>query len=135
MTKESIIIADPSKFTREATQEWLEKTLSGNYHYEHFNNGMDLSSRLIGEDSSNVVLLITEEDLDYGPKGTEIIQRISRKVSFPSIFYCWDDDDHVKNRVLEVGAEGFYKKPFSHPDLAYHVKQLLEREEFESTEL
>jgi len=85
-----------------------------NCEVEIFPDGNSLAGRL-EKDVSNVILILTDNSMFPGPKGSEIIQRYARTPKFNGIPFIlsYAGDLNIGEDAVKSGAFDFIQKPFN----------------------
>ncbi len=122
--KGTILIADDKEIIREVIEMHLSKALFGNYSYKHFSTGTQLEQRLRGN-LEDVVLLITDNNMEEGPTGKDLAIKYAPRVNFPVILH-YSGNDSIGEAAIQAGAESYFKKPSAWENLTAKCKELLE---------
>lgn len=120
-----ILIVDDEARMRRFMQMNLD--LEG-YRIIEAGNGMEAIDR-VREDLPDLVLLdVMMPELD----GFEALRIIRETSTVPVIMLTVRDDESDKVKGLELGADDYVTKPFSHVELASRIKAVLRRVEMDS---
>jgi DNA-binding NtrC family response regulator len=108
---EKILFAEDEEIIRDMCKVMINDKFP-DYEVETFPNGNSLAERL-EKDVSNVLLVLTDNSMPPGPRGSEIIHKYARDVKFRDIpFILYSGEEELGKRAVKDGAFAFLQKPF-----------------------
>jgi len=119
-----IYIADDDTYIRDALKVFLE---NAEFQVEAFENG-DLLLAAFAERPSDLVVL---DVMMPGSNGFNVCRELRRVSTVPIFMLSARDTDLDHQTGLDLGADGFFKKPLSPMTFVMWVKALFRRIDYE----
>lgn len=98
------------------------------YEVKIFPDGNSLAGRL-EKDVSEIILILTDNSMPPGPKGSEIIQKYARTPKFNEIPFVlsYGGNISIGQEAVRNGAFGFIQKPFNIPQFVDILQKAFEK--------
>jgi len=120
MGKKILVVDDEPKIVH-----LLSQRLKANGYETFAANDTYQCIKMTREIKPDLILLDMKMPAGGGIKAFEILKTSVYTSSIPIIFITAYPGDEVKNQVKELGADGFFAKPFNSKDLLQKIEEVI----------
>ena len=120
MAKKILVVDDEPQIVR-----LLSQRLKANGYETFAANDTYQCIKMTKEVKPDLILLDMKMPAGGGIQAFEILKTSTYSSSIPIIFITAYPSDDIKNQVKELGADGFFAKPFNSADLLQKIEELI----------